>query len=82
MTEKKETDINDVSDISDGHKAAEIRSLKTIEEKYADATLRFVEEYGHTVEPLTPEGEKKLSRKLYLHVLLLVCVVNLMLFVS
>lgn len=82
MSEKKVVGIRDVSDVSDSPKAAEIRSLKTIKEKYADATLRFVEEYGHTVEPLTPEGEKKLSRKLYLHVLLLVCVVNLMLFVS
>lgn len=82
MSEKKVVGIRDVSDVSDSPKAAEIRSLKTIKEKYADATLRFVEEYGHTVEPLTPEGEKKLSRKLYLHVLLLVCVVNLMLFID
>lgn len=57
------------------------KDAKTIKEKYADATLRFVEQYGHSVEPLSAEGQRKLSRKLYLNVLLLVCVVNLMLFV-
>lgn len=58
------------------------KDTQTIKEKYADATLRFVEQYGHSVEPLSPEGQQKLSRKLYLNVLLLVCMVNLMLFVS
>jgi len=40
------------------------KSLKTIDEKYADATLRFVEQYGRTVAPLSPTEEKKLGRKL------------------
>lgn len=57
------------------------KDAKTIKEKYADATFRFVEQYSHSVEPLSAEGQRKLSRKLYLNVLLLVCVVNLMLFV-
>lgn len=60
----------------------EAKELKTIEEKYADVTLRLVEDYGHTVAPLTPEGVKKLSRKLYLNIMLLLCVINLVLFVS
>ncbi len=56
--------------------------VRAIEEKYADITLRFVERYGETVTPLTPESEKKLSRKLRLHIMTLVCVINLVLFVS
>ena len=79
MSEKKETGIAPAADdLSD----SERRDLKTVQEKYADVTLRLVEEFEHTVEPLTPEGEKKLNRKLYLHVMLLVSVVNLVLFVS
>jgi hypothetical protein len=73
-----------VGDIADGLKegVGEVKALKTIEEKYADVTLRLVEEYGPTLTPLTPEAEKTLDRKLYIHVMLLVCVINLALFVS
>lgn len=58
------------------------KPLKTISEKYADVTLGLVEEYGHTVNILTPEQERKLKRKLYAHILLLVAIINLTLFVS
>jgi len=66
---------------SEKHTVSGIQQLLVVEEKYADVTLRLVEDYEHTVEPLTPEKETKLKRKLYLHVVLLVLVVNLVLFV-
>ncbi|KAJ5888728.1 permease of the major facilitator superfamily [Penicillium taxi] len=59
----------------------EPKSFKTIAEKYADATLRFVEENEHCA-PLTLEEEKKVQRKLYLHVVFLVFVINLVLFID
>lgn len=55
---------------------------KIISDRYADITLRFVEEHGHDVEPLTPGKENKLLWKLYVHLLILLVVINLMLFVS
>ena len=55
---------------------------KTVQEKFADATLRLVEDHGDSVGPLTPEGEKKLRRKLYLRIMLLLSAINIMLFVS
>lgn len=56
--------------------------LQTVEEKYADVTLRLIEQYGHTVEPLTPAEEKILQRKLWLHIVFVVSFINLVLFVS
>lgn len=56
--------------------------IKSISERSADATLRFIEQYGDTVGPLTSEKEKKLRRKLYLHVMVILTITNLMLFVS
>lgn len=61
---------------------AEITGAKTIQEKYADVTLRFVEDYGHSVEPLTPGRERKLLWKLYIWIMGLLTISNLMLFVS
>lgn len=55
---------------------------KTVAEKYADVTLRLVEDHGDDFGPLTPEKEKKLRRKLYLHVMVLVSAINFMLFVG
>lgn len=52
-----------------------------ISEKYADVTLRIVEEHGKDFGPLTPEKEKKLQWKLYLHVMGLLSAINLLLFV-
>ncbi|RDL40200.1 putative cysteine transporter protein [Venustampulla echinocandica] len=57
-------------------------AVKAIKEKDADVTLRFIEQHGHEVGPLTPEKEKKLRRKLYLHVMVLVSAINLILFVD
>lgn len=53
-----------------------------VSEKFADETLRLVEKYGDDFGPLTPEKEKKLRRKLYLHVMGLLSAINLLLFVS
>lgn len=53
-----------------------------VEEKNADVTLRLLEEYGDQFGPLTPEAEKKLRRKLYLRIMLLLSAINIMLFVS
>mgnify|MGYP007039050431 CR=1 FL=1 len=55
---------------------------KTIKENYADVTLRIIEDHGDEFEPLTPEREKKLTRKLYLHIVVLVSIINLVLFVG
>ncbi|KAM9873462.1 cysteine transporter (major facilitator superfamily transporter) [Verticillium dahliae] len=55
---------------------------KSVEERNADVTLRLLEEHGDKFGPLTPEAEKKLRRKLYLRVMLLLSAVNIMLFVD
>lgn len=58
------------------------REGKIISERAADETLRLVEEHGSNVGVLTPESEKKLKRKIYVHVLLLVIIIDLMLYAS
>lgn len=55
---------------------------KIISERAADETLRLVEEHGNDVGVLTPESEKVLKRRIYLHVLLLVIIIDLMLYVG
>jgi hypothetical protein len=60
----------------------EVASLLVIDQKYADETLQLVEQYDSTFGPPTPEFERKLRWKLYLHITVLITVVNLMLFVS
>jgi hypothetical protein len=55
---------------------------KSVESKYADATLQFLEEHGDKVPPLTPEADKRLRRKLYLRLMGLLSAVNIVLFVS
>ncbi len=52
-----------------------------VNEKYADVTLRILEDHGDEFGPLTPDKEKKLRRKLYLHVMGLLSAINLLLFV-
>jgi hypothetical protein len=59
-----------------------ITTQQAVLEKYADVTLRFIEEHGDTVGPLTPERDTKLRWKLYWHIMLLLSLTNLMLFVS
>lgn len=81
----KEAVAADVGDTSDRSKEAgetKVLQKQTTKEKYADVTLRLAEEYGHIVLPLTPEGDMKLNKKLYLHMMLLICAINLVMFVS
>lgn len=55
---------------------------KTVQEGYADVTLRIIEDHGHEFGPLTPAGEAKIRWKLYFHIMILVSVINITLFVS
>ncbi|CAI7618584.1 unnamed protein product [Penicillium pancosmium] len=48
--------------------------FKTVQEKYADVTLRLLEDHGDDFGPLTPEKEKKLRRKLYFHIMFLLSI--------
>lgn len=54
---------------------------KVVSERAADETLHLIEEHGANVGPLTPEAEKKLTRKIQLHILALVIIIDLMLYV-
>lgn len=56
--------------------------VKNVQEKYADVTLRLLEDHGDDFGRLTPDNEKKLRRKLYFHIIFLLSVINIMLFVS
>lgn len=58
------------------------RAAKTVEEKYADVTLRIIEDHGDEFGPLSPEMEKRLRRKLYLNIMMLLSAINIVLFVS
>lgn len=53
-----------------------------VTERYADETLHFIEQHGKDFGPLTPEKEKVIRRKSYLHVMGLLSAINLLLFVS
>lgn len=63
-------------------KIDKIDSSAAVEEKYADVTLKFLEEHGDSVPLLTPEAEKKLRRKLYWRLMMLLSAINIVLFVS
>jgi hypothetical protein len=52
-----------------------------VAKKYADVTLEFVELYDDSTPPLTEKEEKKLSRKLFWYIILLLTLTNLLLFV-
>ncbi|KAK0387060.1 hypothetical protein NLU13_5373 [Sarocladium strictum] len=53
-----------------------------VQEKNADVTLRLLEEHGDQFGSLTPEAEKKLRRKLYRRIMVLLSAINIMLFVD
>ncbi|EED19824.1 putative allantoate permease of the major facilitator superfamily [Talaromyces stipitatus ATCC 10500] len=53
-----------------------------VSKKYADVTLEFVELYGDSTPPLTEKEEKKLSRKLFWYIILLLTITNLLLFID
>ncbi|KAJ9309837.1 hypothetical protein DTO217A2_788 [Paecilomyces variotii] len=62
--------------------ASETGKTKSISERSADVTLRFIKEYGSSAGQLTPEKEKRLRWKLYFHVMTLLILINLMLFID
>ncbi|KAK7578674.1 hypothetical protein V3481_014510 [Fusarium oxysporum f. sp. vasinfectum] len=72
-------DSKDLSRVQSREKEGE---TAIVSEKYADVTLRLVEEHGDQFGPLTPEKEKKLRRKLYWHVMGLLSAINLLLFID
>lgn len=57
-------------------------STPIVAQKYADVTLEFVELYDDSTPPLTEKEVKKLSRKLFWYIILLLTLTNLLLFVS
>ncbi|KAB5533468.1 putative allantoate permease of the major facilitator superfamily [Coniochaeta sp. 2T2.1] len=54
----------------------------TVAQKYADITLGIIEKHGDEFGELTPEGEKKLRRKLYWHIMVLLSAINIILFID
>ncbi|WAO95653.1 Hypothetical protein NCS54_01328700 [Fusarium falciforme] len=66
----------------DASSSSSLHDGNVISNKAADETLELIEQYGNDVGELTPEGEKKLKRKLYIHVLLLVTFIDFMLYVD
>ncbi|KAK7422180.1 hypothetical protein QQZ08_009648 [Neonectria magnoliae] len=56
--------------------------VAVVSEKYADETLRIIEDHGDDFGPLTPEKEKLLRRKLYINVMGLLSAINLLLFID
>ncbi|KAK6197354.1 major facilitator superfamily domain-containing protein [Scheffersomyces amazonensis] len=56
--------------------------IKEVDEKYADLTLKLIQDYGDKVQPLTPEQEKKLVHKIYFSVVLIGFLVNFTLFLD
>ncbi|RSL43831.1 hypothetical protein CEP53_011517 [Fusarium sp. AF-6] len=63
-------------------KVERVLNGKTVTEKYADVTLRLIEEHGDNVAPLTPEHAAKVKRKLYLRLMGLLSMINIMLFID
>ncbi|CZT12429.1 probable permease of the major facilitator superfamily [Rhynchosporium agropyri] len=58
------------------------RLVRTLQEKYADITLRLIEEHGDCFEPMSENAAKKVQRKLYWRIMFLVCCISLMLFID
>jgi hypothetical protein len=80
MAEKLSTVEEKITDPSPP--SSEAVSLLAVDQRDADETLSLVEEYDSRFGPPTPKFEKKLRWKLYLHLTVLVTLINLMLFVS
>ncbi|KZF19152.1 permease of the major facilitator superfamily [Xylona heveae TC161] len=80
MAEEKK--INQTVDAELSKSNESIAEGVVVEEKYADETLRLVQEYGDSFGPLTPEADRKLRWKLYRWIMGFVLVINLMLFID
>ncbi|KAL2850209.1 major facilitator superfamily domain-containing protein [Aspergillus pseudoustus] len=58
------------------------REVKAVAARDADETLGLEEEFNGEAAPPTPKESRRLNRKLYANLILLVCVINLMLFID
>lgn len=67
--------------IGEAPQLAARQEQNTVDEKNADATLRFMDAYGHTVEPLTAAEQRTVTRKLHIYITALIVGLNLVLFV-
>jgi hypothetical protein len=75
LDEKKQADVSSDTASSTHHGAA-------VAQVDADITLKLIEAHGDEVGELTPEAEKKLRRKLYLHIMVLLSAINIILFID
>ncbi|QKX57830.1 uncharacterized protein TRUGW13939_04950 [Talaromyces rugulosus] len=71
-----------MNDEKPGTPAAAVVDDQAINERYADETLRFVEQYGDAVDRLGPQEERRLVWKLHWRIMLLLSVTNLLLFID
>lgn len=79
ISDKVASDVkqNEVSSSLSSH---DDKKQYTSKEKKADFTLSFMEQHDSEVGELSPEGDKKLFRKLLVHVLIIVTMINMMMF--
>ncbi|KAH3674181.1 hypothetical protein WICMUC_003423 [Wickerhamomyces mucosus] len=78
--EKLQQEVQPKLKISD--EEAKAQGYKVVQSKDADATLKFQQEFDSQVPEITPEQEKKLSRKVTIFIMTLVCWVNLILYMD
>ncbi|KAK7409657.1 hypothetical protein QQX98_008172 [Neonectria punicea] len=71
-----------IPEVASGRSSSSVRGQTIISSRAADETLQLMEQHGADVGELTPEKLKKLKRKLYFHVLLLVTFIDFMLYVD
>ncbi|KAJ5686320.1 hypothetical protein N7536_008939 [Penicillium majusculum] len=82
MASQKQTPTVTTQDASNMALQEEKPYMKTITVNKADATSKIVEEYGSETAAPTPQELKKLRRKLYFRLILLLIVIDLMLFID
>jgi hypothetical protein len=68
--------------VANASSSSSVNEGAVISGRAADETLDLIEKHGHEIGELTPEKKKKLKRKIYIHVLLLVTFIDFMLYVS
>ncbi|KAF5567912.1 major facilitator superfamily domain-containing protein [Fusarium napiforme] len=78
MSDEKQVDPK----VANASSSSSLNEGAVISGRAADETLDLIEKHGHEVGELTPEKKKKLKRKIYIHVLLLVTFIDFMLYVD
>ncbi|KAH7467611.1 putative transporter [Fusarium oxysporum f. sp. matthiolae] len=68
--------------VANASSSSSVNEGAVISGRAADETLDLIEKHGHEIGELTPEKKKKLKRKIYIHVLLLVTFIDFMLYVD